>query len=360
MNNTEKEKMSEINTKVKEALAKTDSKSEAGTWLASQSGVITEIVMRYIANPSMIEISDEASDEVKALREELRNNPVLVAELMALKADKLFEYQSNYNNVLHRLADGVKLDTAKLADDDIASALQEHTFANGQTKVEQAISTGKKVGVPMLGIGGTGKGTIIKLSGPRVVNTTTRARRPGEEVGVDYHYVEGVDVEGNDTNGSGENKYLAQGPFLADLIRPGRGRYGTTVAATKEAFEHSNIAFIEQSPGEVLNIAKNAPELLPELVLQPVCILPPGGGILELAARVIVRTYGDPTHKDPEVENRYSLNDSYLESTMGPGQITEVAETTLFATNPELGIVYIVNDDLKKAVSQVKNLLGLD
>ena len=357
MNKAEEEKMSLIASKVKDALSTADIESEAGKWLASQSGVVTEIVMRYIANPSTIEISDEASDEVKSLREQLRRDPTTIAGLLALKADTLFEYQSNYNQVLHNLAEGVGLNTEGIADEDIASALEDHTLAKGQAKVEEAIGNGKKVGVPMLGIGGTGKGTIIKLSGPRVVNTTTRARRPGEEAGVDYHYIDGVDVEGLDA--SGENKYLAQGPFLADLLRPGRGRYGTTVAATKEAFAKSNIAFIEQSPAEVVNISKNAPELLPELTLQPVCILPPGGGILELATRVIVRTYGDPTHKDPEVEDRYSVKDSYLESTMGPGQITEVAETTLFTQNPDLGIVYIVNDELPRAVSQVKKLLSL-
>ncbi len=357
MNKAEEEKMSQIAAKVKEALNTADVESEAGKWLASQSGVVTEIVMRYIANPSTIEISDEASDEVKALREELRRDPTIIASLLALKADTLFEYQSNYNQVLHKLADGVGLNTEGIADEDIAASLEEHTLAQGKDKVEQALASGKKVGVPMLGIGGTGKGTIIKLSGPRVVNTTTRARRPGEEAGVDYHYIDGVDVAGLDSNGN--NKYLEQGPFLADLLREGRGRYGTTVAATKEAFAHSDIAFIEQSPAEVVNISKNAPELLPELTLQPVCILPPGGGILELATRVVVRTYGDPTHKDPEVVDQYSVKDSYLESTMGPGQITEVAETTLFSENPDLGIVYIVNDELPRAVSQVKNLLSL-
>lgn len=357
MNPLELEKMSQIAHKVKEALAKTDPESESGKWLASQSGVVIDIVMRYVANPSMVEISDEASDEVRELRQKLRQNPVIIADLLALKADKLFEYQSNYNNVLHRLAEGVELDTQGIKDEDIAASLEEHTFAKGHEKVENAIKSGKKVGVPMLGIGGTGKGTIIKLSGPRVVNTTTRARRPGEEAGVDYHYIEGVNVEGVDANG--ENKYLAQGPFLADLIREGRGRYGTTVAATKEAFNNSDIAFIEQSPAEVVNISQNAPKLLPELVLQPICILPPGGGILELATRVVVRTYGDPTHKDSAVTDQYSLNNSYLESTMGPGQITEVAETTLFADNPDLGISYIVNDDLTRAVSRVKQLLSL-
>jgi len=359
MNSLETEKMSEITSIVKESLAKADSESDAGKWLASQSSVVTEVVMRYIANPSMVEISDEASDEVKELRSKLRKNPVIIADLLVLKADKLFEYQSNYNGVLHKLAQGVELDIEGIADEDIAASLELHTFAKGHDKVEKAIGSGKKVGVPMLGIGGTGKGTIIKLAGPRVVNTTTRARRPGEEVGVDYHYVEGVDVEGNDINGSGENKYLARGPFLADLLREGRGRYGTTVAATKEAFNASDIAFIEQSPAEVVNISKNAPKLLPELVLQPICILPPGGGILELATRVIVRTYGDPTHKDATVTDQYSLNDSYLESTMGPDQITEVAETTLFAQNPDLGIAYIVNDDLTRAVTRVKQLLSL-
>lgn len=357
MNPAEKDKYNAIQTEVKEALSAADSQTEAGKWLASQTGVVTEIVMRYVANPSMIEISEEASDDVKALRSELKRNPTIIADLLALKADTLFEYQTNYYNVLHRLAEGVGLVTDNIPDEKIASSLEDFTFDRGHTKVEAALTAGKKIGVPMLGIGGTGKGTIIKLSGPRVVNTTTRSRRPGEVEGVDYHYIPDVDVEGKDQ--SGNNRYLEQGPFLADLIREGRGRYGTTVAATKEAFESSDVAFIEQSPGEVVNISKNAPALLPELVLQPICILPPGGGILELATRVIVRTYGDPTHQDPEVSGRYSVKDSYLESTMGPGQITEVAETTLFADNPDLGIVYVVNDDLTRAVDKVKSLLSL-
>ncbi len=42
MNSSETEKMSEITSIVKEALAKADSESDAGKWLASQSATFTE------------------------------------------------------------------------------------------------------------------------------------------------------------------------------------------------------------------------------------------------------------------------------------------------------------------------------
>jgi guanylate kinase len=331
-------------------------------WLISEKESLEQVVERYKKNPNFIEIPKEASEEVIKARTQLKENPILIIDTILSSAEILHQYQMLYKNSLNAIATASGVDSSEMPFEKLARAIEDATYKRERKRIEGFKKDGQKIAMPILGIGGTGKGTMIKLSGiPRIVNHTTRPRRPGEEEGVDYYYVGNVNLEGYKEDEKGNlvdyhaNNY---GPFVADLLRPGRGRYSTSVKSVEDGLKTSPVVFIEQSPEQVKVIGQKIPELMQKTQVVPVCILPPGSGILELATRVIVRTYGDPIHRDTDYTKGYKIKDSYLESTVGPGQIAEIAQTVDFSrgANP-LGIAYIVNDDLNRSVALLKDLI---
>lgn len=336
---------------IKALLSSYNLSSHAFEWLYSEIGTIEGILARYSANPESISIDPSVAPEVAEARTKLRANPEEILACIARSADLLVTYQEAYDVALVSIAKNLGVDITNVTAAELASVLESKTVATESARIQEHYKNNGKLAACMLGMGGTGKGTLISQSRfPRVVNHTSRPARPGEVEGKDYYYLTGVD-ETTDIE-------PIVGPVLADLIRPGRGRYMTSLKAVKSVFETSPVAFIEQSPDQVAEIKKSGETLFPEMLVEPVCILPPGRGILEIATRVVVRTYGDPTHKDTNFED-YRINDSYFESTMGKNQIQEVAATVTFIdSQTHSGVAYIVNDDLSRANHVLDELIS--
>lgn len=325
---------------------------DVNAWLTKESEYLVKLINVYTKDPDTF-----------GLHPDLRSNPALILSTMLRSAETLYKYQLEYNKAISGLAiaNGIKYKNLE----EIPTKLQELTLNRERQKLAAHLKNGGNIAFGLMGSGASGKGTIGKRTGmQRAVNTTTRLMRPGEEHGKDYNYIrvmepqiaQTLDIDTGIANGV--NYFDKYGPYVTVVHRPGRARHGTSITEFKKHFEAGERSiFFEHGPIQVEEAAEKMPELLPNAMVVPVCVLPPQGGILPLASRIVVRTYGDPTHQDTSISEGYKIKDEYLESTIGIGQIAELAYTAKFnqGQNP-LGVVYIVNDDLHEAVDALKSL----
>ncbi|MEN9405587.1 MAG: hypothetical protein RLY47_546 [Candidatus Parcubacteria bacterium] len=321
-----------------------------------QVGKLEELMTRYSEHP--ISVPDDAPEEVKAARQSVQKDPTKIVESLFASRETILDLQKPYDEALDEIAAVNGIDPRSVDREDLVRTIEQASIDRESPRIKAHLAAGGKIAAIMLGIGGTGKGTVIERSDfDRTVNHTTRPSRPGEVEGKDYHYRTDISPE----MPLSEVEEALGTEILADLVRPGRGRYMTSKEAVEEALKTSNVVFIEQSPEKVQEIADRAREIMPDLLVLPVCILPPGRGILELATRVVVRSYGDPNHRDSESpEGVYKIKDSYLTSTIGPAQIEEISDTQEFLKGENApGIVYVVNDDLDRAVATVNSLFSI-
>ncbi|CAN5328790.1 hypothetical protein BH10PAT1_BH10PAT1_3840 [soil metagenome] len=344
---------------VTDIISKASLSPETTDWLNSNSKYITDLINVYADDP-----------DTYGLHQDLRNNPLLVAETILYSAETLHKYQEAYNKTLIELAKTNGVDFENIAD--IPMLLQNASIERERPKISAQLKSGGYVAIGLMGSGASGKGTIGKRTGmDRVVNYTTRFIRPGEEHGKDYLYIRTLEPEVSETldidtgiaedkNGNKINYFDKYGPYITVVHRPGRARHGTSIDQFKEHFGAGKKAiFFEHGPIQVQEAGEKLPQFIDKAKVFPVCVLPPKTGILPLALRIAVRTYGDKDHQDTTVKDGYKIQESYLESTIGLGQITELAWTANFLEGDKsLGITYIVNDNLMEAVQTLQGLIS--
>jgi guanylate kinase len=166
------------------------------------------------------------------------------------------------------------------------------------------------------GPSGVGKGTLIRTLRERVpelelsVSATTRAPRPGEQEGVDYHFLDDADFQ----------RRVAAGEFVEHAVYSGR-RYGTL---RSELERHPVVLEIE------VQGARQVRTTLPEAV--QVFIAPPSLEALR------TRLVGRGTDDDDQVDARMRV------------------ATEELAAQHEFGHV-VVNDRLEEAVDELVGIV---
>jgi guanylate kinase len=171
------------------------------------------------------------------------------------------------------------------------------------------------------GPSGVGKGTLIRHLLDRVpdldlsVSATTRAPRPGERNGVDYHFLSDEEFE----------RLAAAGELLEHATYSGR-RYGTPRSEVEPRLRDGRSVVLEIE----VQGARQVRESMPEAV--QVFIAPPSSGALR------ERLEGRGTDDSEEIERRLG-----------------VAEEEL-AARGEFGHV-VVNDDLERAGDELVALV---
>ena len=175
----------------------------------------------------------------------------------------------------------------------------------------------------MTGPSGVGKGTLIRTLRERVpglelsVSATTRAPRPGEECGVDYHFLSADEFE----------RRLQAGEFIEHAEYAGK-RYGTLRSEIDRAQKSGARALVLEI--EVQG-ARQVREALPDAV--QVFIAPPSEDALR--TRLVGRGADDPD----QIERRLAVAGGEL------------------AARDEFRHV-IVNDRLEDAVDELVNLVA--
>jgi len=367
----ERKDVTQITSQIKESPVS----DEARSWLMGEAENIADLVNVYIADPDKY-----------GLHPDLIKKPELIVETILHSADLLHSYQIAYNQALARVAEANDVESSNL--DNVPELLEAASIQREIGKVNELFQNpDAKLAIGLMGTGASGKGTIGKRSGmDRAVNVTTRPKRPTEEHGKDYLYIRimepqtegtldidtGLNVVGHDpatsepiyetdAHGTPINYFDKYGPYVAIAPRPGRALHGTPTSEFKRLYDSGlRSIFFEHGPEHVKQAIENLSEQMPDVQVLPVCILPPKRGIIALATRLAVRTYGDKGHQDTSFSRGFRIEDKYLESTIGLAQIKELEMTGDFVKgkgSPELGIVYIVNDDLDRAVEVMKHVV---
>lgn len=171
------------------------------------------------------------------------------------------------------------------------------------------------------GPSGVGKGTLIRGLLERVpelalsVSATTRSPRPGEQDGVDYHFLAGDEFE----------RRARRGDFVEHATYSGR-RYGT-LRSDLEAHLRDGVPVVLEI--EVQG-ARQVREAMPEAV--PVFIAPPSGDVLRS------RLLGRGTDTEEQIQQRLATAASEL------------------AAQPEFAHV-VVNDDVAAAIGELAGIV---
>ena len=123
--------------------------------------------------------------------------------------------------------------------------------------------TTKGLMVVISGPAGSGKGTVVKelLPGGNFaysVSATTRAPRPGEVDGVNYHYITKADFE----------KHIENGEMLEYTIYCGE-YYGTFLQEAEQAIAGGKDLLLEIEVEGAANVKKTYPEAVTIMLLPP-------------------------------------------------------------------------------------------
>jgi guanylate kinase len=175
------------------------------------------------------------------------------------------------------------------------------------------------------GPGGVGKSTVVRalreiLQGWSVsVSATTRASRPGERDGIDYHFVTDEQFD----------RMIAEGAFL-EWANFGGNRYGTLWSSVREPLAAGRSVLLEIEIQGALAVKKE----FPDAVL--LFLHPPSFDVLQARLR-------DRGTDDPErVRERLALAE------------WELAQSTVFDHQ-------VTNDDVDAAAVRIAEILrGLD
>jgi guanylate kinase len=171
------------------------------------------------------------------------------------------------------------------------------------------------------GPSGVGKGTLIRSLRDRIpelelsVSATTRAPRPGEVDGVDYHFLEDAEFE----------RRVQAGEFVEHATYSGR-RYGTLRSELERRLRDGHPVVLEIEVQGARQVRRTMPEAL------QVFIAPPSRDALR--ARLIGRGTDDPE----QVERRLATAERELQA---QGEFTRV----------------VVNDRLEDAVDELESIV---
>ncbi|MBI2627608.1 hypothetical protein HYW72_01625 [Candidatus Nomurabacteria bacterium] len=195
----------------------------------------------------------------------------------------------------------------------------------------------EKIILGISGPGAVGK-EIVKdaLGFDTVVNTTTRPKRDYEKEDQHYHFV--TEAQFRDI--------LAQGGFVIDMERKGRGQYGIQKQDVDQVLSRSKISIIEENPENLASLGKYI-KIHPECQFILIYILPPSPILLHLAARLAGRC-------QKTGENFRSA----IISTLGIRQLKEFNSISI-AIKKEILVVFAVNDDVECIVKKIKDLVTI-
>ena len=175
----------------------------------------------------------------------------------------------------------------------------------------------------LCGPSGSGKSSLIKLLTAEFpkqfgfsVSHTTRAPRPGEEQGRDYHFTERAAME----------ELVEEGGFLEHAVFSGN-MYGTSRAAVAVVAAQGKVCILDIDMQGVKQLKTSG------LVAKYVFILPPSLEVLEQR----LRERG--TETEASIEKRLGAARAEMEYGRGEGNFQ----------------VVIVNDQLEKAYSQLRH-----
>jgi guanylate kinase len=151
--------------------------------------------------------------------------------------------------------------------------------------------------VVITGPSGVGKGTLIRSLRERMpelelsVSATTRAPRPGEQDGVDYHFLDDADFQ----------RRVDAGEFVEHATYSGR-RYGTLRAELERRLDAGHPVVLEIEVQGARQVRRTMPEAL------QVFIAPPSRDALR------ARLVGRGTDDTDQVEARLRTADAELEA----------------------------------------------
>ncbi len=204
----------------------------------------------------------------------------------------------------------------------------------------------KKPIVGVAGPGAAGKGTLGRYliddsHFAKVVNTTTREARIGEQDGIDYFFV------------NNEEFSVTQrlGQFALHLLRPGRGWYGVTHTEIEDKLAQTeNGCLLEENPENIIKLFEELETTEAQKIL--LYILPPS----PLVETLLRNLRGRLSHEDDPTKR--VLTPAAFESTLGDRQIDEFRALTDALAHPDVQVLFIINDDLETTKQTLSELLG--
>ena len=192
-------------------------------------------------------------------------------------------------------------------------------------------TTGKKcLIIGLNGPGGVGKGTVTgALRLPRVVNTTTRQPRHGEENGIHYHFVTEARFE----------ELREANEIVTAKLRPGRGWYAIERRSLDVALANHSHVLVEENPETLHELAQYLQKNGVEHSMVTAFLLPPAPILHTLAQRVAGRCLdgGDP------------LTFEVVNSTLGERQILEFMSAVTL--RQDLRLDFVVNDNVDRVAA---------
>ncbi len=266
--------------------------------------------------------------------------------LLQIPVERIQELEDKWAASLARLYTILYGDQGATDDqpDDYGAALvttSQEEFVRDPTK--------PKVLIGIAGPGAAGKGTIgsfltTALGFTRVVNTTTREPRQGEQNGVDYFFVSPSEFSVKQTLGQ----------FALHLCRPNRGFYGVAHdELTKKIDEGENGCIIEENPENLLTLLSNGSPTVQRVILY---ILPPHP-IIETSIKHLQHRLSLETDSEKRI-----LTPGMFESTLGDRQIAEFDKLALVREppHPDVSVLFVTNGDLTVTKSRIAELLGIN
>ncbi len=216
---------------------------------------------------------------------------------------------------------------------EIPNKLEQVLFNKVQKKLFK--TNIKKIILGIAGPGAVGKETIKNALGfNTVVNTTTRKKRRNEQNGKNYHFV----------NEAQFKKIADKDGFVICMSRRNRGKYGIQKHDIEKILQKSQIVLIEENPVNLTSLAEYF-KTHKDYKFILVYILPPAPILLHLAARLADRC--QKTNDDFR---------SAIVSTLGVRQLNEF-KSVLNTINKKIDVVFIINDDIERAVAKIKILI---